>query len=104
MAAASIVFRLRNPSYSAELLKHARQVFDLADKYRGKYDSSITVAQKYYRSVSRYGDELLWAAAWLYKATNEDYYLDYLGYNGDKLGGTGWAMTEFGWDVKYPGV
>ncbi|KAL3619585.1 Endoglucanase [Castilleja foliolosa] len=78
MAAASIVFRLRNPSYSAELLKHARQVFDL--------------------------DELLWAAAWLYKATNEDYYLDYLGYNGDKLGGTGWAMTEFGWDVKYPGV
>jgi hypothetical protein len=30
------------------------QVFDFADKYRGKYDSSITVAQKYYRSVSGY--------------------------------------------------
>ncbi|GFP82565.1 endoglucanase 6 [Phtheirospermum japonicum] len=104
MAAASIVFRLRNPSYSAELLKHAHQLFELADKYRGKYDSSITVAQKYYRSVSGYGDELLWAAAWLYKATNDEYYLDYLGYNGDALGGTGWAMTEFGWDVKYSGV
>ncbi|KAL0297526.1 UNVERIFIED_CONTAM: Endoglucanase 6 [Sesamum radiatum] len=50
------------------------------------------------------GDELLWAAAWLYKATNDEYYLDYLGNNGDALGGTGWAMTEFGWDVKYPGV
>ncbi|KAL0408041.1 UNVERIFIED_CONTAM: Endoglucanase 6 [Sesamum radiatum] len=104
MAAASIVFRRYNPSYSAELLKHAYQLFDFADKYRGKYDSSITIAQKYYRSVSGYADELLWAAAWLYKATNDEYYLDYLGNNGDALGGTGWAMTEFGWDVKYPGV
>ncbi|KAK4422518.1 Endoglucanase 6 [Sesamum alatum] len=104
MAAASIVFRRYNPSYSAELLKHAYQLFDFADKYRGKYDSSITIAQKYYRSVSGYADELLWGAAWLYKATNDEYYLDYLGNNGDALGGTGWAMTEFGWDVKYPGV
>lgn len=118
------------------------QLFEFADKYRGKYDSSISVAQKYYRSVSGYAvrnytfnlllftylslfinlisilvlsfvnfwiveyeqDELLWAAAWLYKATNEQYYLNYLGDNGDNLGGTGWAMTEFGWDVKYAGV
>ncbi|KAL1569175.1 Endoglucanase, variant 2 [Salvia divinorum] len=104
MAAASIVFRSYNLSYSAELLQHARQLFEFADKYRGKYDSSITVAQKYYRSVSGYADELLWGAAWLYKATNNEYYLDYLGYNGDALGGTGWAITEFGWDVKYAGV
>ncbi|KAL2516701.1 Endoglucanase 6 [Abeliophyllum distichum] len=104
MAAASIVFRRYNPSYSAELLKHAYQLFDFANKYRGKYDSSITVAQKYYRSVSGYADELLWAAAWLYKATNKEYYLNYLGNNGNALGGTGWAMTEFGWDVKYAGV
>ncbi|GER57548.1 endoglucanase 6 [Striga asiatica] len=104
MAAASIVFRSYNPSYAAELLKHASQLFDFADKYRGKYDNSITVAQKYYRSVSGYTDELLWAAAWLYKATNNEYYLNYLGNNGDALGGTAWAMTEFGWDVKYAGV
>ncbi|KAL3499229.1 hypothetical protein ACH5RR_038322 [Cinchona calisaya] len=104
MAAASIVFRRYNPAYSNELLNHASQLFEFADKYRGKYDSSITVAQKYYRSVSGYDDELLWAAAWLYKATNNQYYLDYLGNNGDALGGTGWAMTEFSWDVKYAGV
>ncbi|GMH09337.1 hypothetical protein Nepgr_011178 [Nepenthes gracilis] len=79
-------------------------LFEFADKYRGKYDSSITVAQTYYRSVSGYDDELLWAAAWLYKATNIQYYLSYLGNNGDSLGGTGWSMTEFGWDVKYAGV
>ncbi|KAJ6821813.1 endoglucanase 6-like [Iris pallida] len=104
MASASMVFRHHNPAYSNELLNHAKQLFKFADKYRGKYDSSITVAQKYYRSVSGYADELLWAAAWLYQATNDHYYLDYLGNNGDALGGTGWAMTEFGWDVKYAGV
>jgi len=49
-------------------------------------------------------DELLWAAAWLYQASNNEYYLDYLGRNGDSMGGTGWTMTEFGWDVKYAGV
>lgn len=49
-------------------------------------------------------DELLWAAAWLYQATNDKFYLDYLGKNGDSMGGTGWSMTEFGWDVKYAGV
>ncbi|XP_056174192.1 endoglucanase 19-like isoform X2 [Syzygium oleosum] len=104
MAAASLVFRRHDPAYSAELLHHAQQLFEFADKYRGKYDGSITLAQKYYRSVSGYNDELLWAAAWLFRATNNQYYLEYLGKNGDSLGGTGWAMTEFSWDVKYAGV
>lgn len=104
MASASIVFRRSNPAYSHQLVSHAKQLFEFADKYRGKYDGSITVAQKYYQSISGYGDELLWAAAWLYQATNDPYYLDYLGNNGGALGGTGWAMTEFGWDVKYAGV
>lgn len=104
MASASIVFRSSNPSYSNQLLTHAKQLFEFADKYRGKYDSSINVAQKFYESYSGYDDELLWAAAWLYQATNDRSYLDYLANNGDALGGTGWGMTEFGWDVKYAGV
>ncbi|KAL5989306.1 Endoglucanase [Asimina triloba] len=84
-------------------LSHAA-LFEFADKYRGKYDGSITVARKYYASFSGYADELLWAAAWLYQATNDQYYLSYLGNNGNSLGGTGWAIREFGWDVKYAGV
>ncbi|KAK9147284.1 hypothetical protein Scep_006041 [Stephania cephalantha] len=104
MAAASVVFRHSNPSYSNELLTHAKQLFEFADKYRGKYDSTITLARKYYQSYSGYDDELLWAAAWLYQATDDEYYLNYLANNGDSLGGTGWAMTEFGWDVKYAGA
>nr|ABR10607.1 endo-beta-1,4-glucanase [Mangifera indica] len=104
MAAASMVFHQSNPAYSGELLQHAYLLFDFADKYRGKYDSSISVAQQYYRSVSGYNDELLWAAAKLYLASGKQYYLDYLGSNGDAMGGTGWGMTEFSWDVKYAGV
>ncbi|KAI3866199.1 hypothetical protein MKX03_014925 [Papaver bracteatum] len=104
MAAASIVFRRYDRAYSMTLLRHAKELFNFADKYRGKYDSSITVARKYYQSVSGYSDELLWAAAWMHKATNNKFYLNYLGRNGHSLGGTGWAMTEFGWDVKYAGV
>ncbi|RAL50995.1 hypothetical protein DM860_005351 [Cuscuta australis] len=104
MAAASIVFRRQDPSYSHQLLQHAYQLFEFADKYRGKYDSSITVARNFYQSVSGYKDELLWAAAWLYKASNNAYYLNYLADKGDEFGGTSWAMTEFGWDVKYAGV
>uniref|UniRef100_A0A0D6R7H6 Endoglucanase n=1 Tax=Araucaria cunninghamii TaxID=56994 RepID=A0A0D6R7H6_ARACU len=104
MAAASIVFRRSNPAYSNELLSHSRQLFTFADKYRGKYDSSITVAQKYYGSRSGYADELLWAATWLHEATGEQFYMNYLTGNAGPLGGTGWAMTEFSWDVKYAGV
>ncbi|KAF6173020.1 hypothetical protein GIB67_006396 [Kingdonia uniflora] len=104
MAAASLVFRHSNPAYANELLSHATQLFDFADKYRGKYDISIRVARKYYQSYSGYDDELLWAAAWMHQATNDQYYLNYLGKNGDSMGGTGWSMTEFGWDVKYAGA
>ena len=62
------------------------------------------MARKYYASSSGYGAELLWAAAWLHEATGESRYLDYLATNADALGGTGWSINQFGWDVKYPGV
>ncbi|TKW24866.1 hypothetical protein SEVIR_3G077800v4 [Setaria viridis] len=104
MAAASLVFRNTYPGYANLLLEHSKQLFTFADKYRGKYDASITVARNYYGSFSGYGDELLWAAAWLYEATEEGCYLEYLVRNGDALGGTGWSINQFGWDVKYPGV
>lgn len=104
MAAASMVFRTTYPGYANLLLEHSKQLFEFADKYRGKYDASITVARNYYGSFSGYGDELLWAAAWLFEATEERFYLEYLARNGDALGGTGWSINQFGWDVKYPGV
>ena len=49
-------------------------------------------------------DELLWAAKWLHEATGDLSYMNYLTDNAGPLGGTGWQMTEFSWDVKYAGV
>jgi hypothetical protein len=49
-------------------------------------------------------DELLWAAIWLHEATGQESYLQYVAENAQQLGGTGWAMDQFGWDNKYAGV
>lgn len=71
MAAASMVFKTDDASYSATLLSHAIQLYNFADTYRGKYSSSITDAAGYYNSFSGYNDELVWGAIWLYRATGD---------------------------------
>ena len=80
------------------------QLFEFADKYRGKYDDSIEDVKGYYPSWSGYKDELLWAALWLYKATNKEHYLEYVVHNAIPFGGVTWAVNEFSWDIKYAGV
>ncbi|XP_015973035.1 endoglucanase 11-like [Arachis duranensis] len=104
LAAASIVFRRTNPHYSQLLLHHAKQLFEFGEKYKGKYDESVGVAKRYYASVSGYMDELLWAAIWLYRATQKEQYLMYFLENAKHFGGTTWFITEFSWDVKYAGL
>ncbi|KAE8683849.1 Endoglucanase 6 [Hibiscus syriacus] len=81
MAAASIVFRRSDPAYSRELLRHAYQLFELLINT----EANMTAAHQCRSKIlpfSGYNDELLWAAAWLYQASNNKYYLDYLGRNG----------------------
>ncbi|XP_028783790.1 endoglucanase 5 [Neltuma alba] len=102
-AASAIAFHPYNSSYSSLLLLHAKRLFTFADTFRGSYDDSITVAQHFYAS-SGYSDELLWAAAWIHRATGDVYYLNYVVDNAQSLGGTGWAVTEFSWDNKYAGL
>ncbi|KAG7979809.1 hypothetical protein I3843_05G149800 [Carya illinoinensis] len=103
LASAAIAFQSYNSSYSNLLLVHAKQLFSFADKFRGLYDDSIPSAKQFYTS-SGYWDELLWAAAWLFQATNDEYYLKYVVDNAMYFGGTGWAVKEFSWDNKYAGV
>jgi len=79
-------------------------LFEFGHKYKGKYDESVGVAKGYYDSVSGYMDELLWAAIWLYKATQKDQYLNYFVDNAHEFGGTTWAINELSWDVKYAGL
>lgn len=80
------------------------QLFEFGDKYRGKYDKSVGVVSSYYPSVSGYQDELLWAALWLYRATDNQSYLNYVLQNALSFGGITWAISEFSWDVKYAGL
>ncbi|KAF2321613.1 hypothetical protein GH714_000638 [Hevea brasiliensis] len=103
LAASSIAFKPYNSSYSILLLVHAKQLFSFADRFRGLYDDSIQNAKQFYSS-SGYSDELLWAAAWLYRATDDEYYLKYVVDNALYMSGTGWAVKEFSWDNKYAGL
>merc|ERR1719394_921116 len=74
LASAAILFEDTDPSYSATLIQHAEELFNFADTYRGKYSDSIPDASKFYNSYG-YEDELIWSAAWLYKATGKSEYL-----------------------------
>nr|AXQ39856.1 beta-1,4-endoglucanase [Reticulitermes flavipes] len=75
LAAVSLVFRDVNPGYSSKCLEHAKQLYRFASQYRGLYHEAIKGAAQYYESTD-YGDELTWAAAWLYKATDDPQFLD----------------------------
>ncbi|XP_046610202.1 endoglucanase E-4-like [Neodiprion virginianus] len=75
LAVTSILFRDSNASYSAECLRHAKELYHFANTRRGLYHEVIKGAAQYYESID-YGDELAWAAAWLFRATNESKYLE----------------------------
>lgn len=74
MAASSLIFKKTDINYSNVLLKHAKELYEFADTYRGKYSDCITDANNFYKSGG-YDDELVWGAAWLYKATGDSIYL-----------------------------
>lgn len=102
MASASLVFK-SDSTYSSTLLTHAKQLFTFADKYRESYSVNIPDVQKYYNSTG-YGDELLWAASWLYHATGDKSYLEYVtGDNGENYASFG-NPTWFSWDNKLAGA
>ena len=105
LASASIIFRPTNPTYANQLLTNAIQLYDFADRYRGKYSDSIPDAANYYNSWSGYNDELVWGAAWLYKATDAagDPDISYLNKAESLYQGvnSGWTQS---WDEKSPGA
>lgn len=103
LASASLVFKSSDSKYSDTLLKHAKQLFTFADNHRGSYSKSIPEVQTYYNSTG-YGDELLWAASWLFHATKDTTYFDYVtGKNGEAFANFG-SPTWFSWDNKLAGT
>jgi len=109
LAAASILFKDEDPSYSAKLLKHSKEIYDFADTYRGDYTGAVPNVISFYNTYSGYLDELAWGAAWLLRATGDETYLNkynviantkYESYDPKKfLGATG----PISWDDKRPG-
>ncbi|GLJ50978.1 hypothetical protein SUGI_1085720 [Cryptomeria japonica] len=87
LAAASLVFRKTDPSYSKRLI-HA---------------SMMSAVCPFYCSYSGYQDELLWGAAWLHKATKNAQYLNYIQANGQSLGADE-SDNIFGWFNKNVGA
>ncbi|WMV44128.1 hypothetical protein MTR67_037513 [Solanum verrucosum] len=104
LAAASIVFKDSDPSYSSTLLRTAQKVFAFADKYRGSYSDSLSsVVCPFYCSYSGYNDELLWGASWLHRASKDSSYLAYIQSNGQTMGAND-DDYSFSWDDKRPGT
>ncbi|KAL8141472.1 hypothetical protein V2J09_014504 [Rumex salicifolius] len=102
LAASSILFKVTDHPYSVTLLKRAFTVFKFGDTYRGSYNESLGPwVCDFYCNYSGYMDELIWAAAWIYKATKLPLYWNYVNSNINKLGGN---FGEFGWDTKHAGI
>uniref|UniRef100_A0A0E0E6E1 Endoglucanase n=1 Tax=Oryza meridionalis TaxID=40149 RepID=A0A0E0E6E1_9ORYZ len=102
MAAASLVYKPINKTYSSSLLDHGERLFAFADKHRGSYTRTFPELSAFYNSTT-YQDELLWAASWLYHATGNHSYLAYAtGKNKDfaDLGNP----RYFSWDDKRAGT
>ncbi len=74
LATAAIAFEEVDPDYSDKCLEHALSLYEFADSTRS--DAGYTAADGFYNSWSGYYDELAWAGAWLYLATEDGDYLD----------------------------
>ena len=74
LAAASIIFEDYDADYSELCLSHAQSLYEFADETRS--DAGYTAADGFYNSWSGFYDELAWAGAWLYIATDDEDYLD----------------------------
>merc|ERR1711963_314856 len=102
-ASAAILFKGEDDDYSAKLLDHAKRMYKFADTCRGKYSDSIYDASIFYKSWSGYNDELVWGAAWLYKATGDVAYFNKAKQYYDQFGLEG-KIGVFSWDDKTVGV
>nr|AMH40365.1 glycoside hydrolase family 9 [Extatosoma tiaratum] len=112
LAASYLVFKDVNATYANILLTHAKQLYNFAYKNRGKYTDAFADVRCCYNS-SGYEDELIWGAAWLYRATKDKTYLTYveevyptiqyyIGFNWDqKIGGADVLLAKLTGDSKY---
>jgi endoglucanase len=101
LAASAIYFRNQlDYAYAENCLNHAKQLLDFADKYRGKYTDAIP-AGGFYESWSGYNDELVWAAAWVAKATGDQADIDKAESLYTEMDAGNANPSEISWDDKW---
>ena len=99
LAAGALAFRSVDPAFARRLEANARDLYALADAFRGTYNHIAAAASIYYSSS--FQDDLAWAAAWLFRLTNETHFLTEARAHFAGLGGLG---TDFSWDSRGPGA
>lgn len=100
LASCAVIFKDTDSAYSQKCLKHAKQLYDFAE--RTKSDSGYTAANGFYNSWSGFYDELAWAGAWLWLASGDDGYLTKADSYLKQCGGNyKWTMC---WDDVYTGA
>lgn len=100
-AAASIVFAKDDETYAAKCLQHARDLWEFALTYQGSYSDHIETGEKY-KPETGYMDELIWGAIWIYKATNDYYYLEQAEILFEEA--NFYSPKVFSWDDKRAGI
>ncbi|THG16967.1 hypothetical protein TEA_010501 [Camellia sinensis var. sinensis] len=87
---------------AAALAASSMVFYGFDHKFRGSYNDGLGPAVcPFYCSGNGYQDELIWAAAWLHKATKATYYWNYVTRNVHSLDS---VFAEFGWDAKHAGI
>jgi len=97
MACGSVAFKTKDPTFSATLLTHAKQIYTFAKAHQGPYSTSVSDAAAYYRSQN-YTDENNWGALWMYWATKDQQYMTDA--NVRYIHEAAWG---FSWDEKIAG-
>ncbi|CAO3657334.1 unnamed protein product [Mucor hiemalis] len=100
LAAIAVSWRKHNATYADELIDHAKRLYKFGTDHPGSYvtsrENAFQWATFWYPST-RYEDELAWAAAWIYAATKDPFYLEeakkWYAQASD-------SWTEYSWDEK----
>ncbi len=77
LASAALVWRPINATFSADLLNHAKDLYQWGTEKDGKYSSYYKSATASIYPSSDSLDEMAWGAYWLYRATDDRNYLEH---------------------------
>ncbi|XP_002739546.1 endoglucanase F-like [Saccoglossus kowalevskii] len=92
-----LIFKDKDPEYASICLNEAKDLYRFATQFPGRYQDMGSYAS------TDHIDDMVWAAAWLYRATNDNKYMD----DAKRMYDESYFSRRsfaFGWDDKRPGV